>query len=171
MSIGHFFINRPKFAFVISILITLAGLIALTSLPVNMYPEIAPPSVSITAVYPGASSQVVEETIINPIEEQVNGVEDMIYMESSATDDGMASITVTFKPGTDVDMAQVNVQNRVAISEPSLPSIVRQQGVTVKAQSSNMLLGINIMSPDGSFDEMFLSNYGDQQPQRPALTY
>ena len=159
MSIGHFFINRPKFAFVISLVITLAGLLSLFTLPVNMYPEIAPPSVQISAVYPGASAQVVEETIINPIEEQVNGVEDMIYMESSATDNGAASITVTFKSGVDVNLAQVNVQNRVAIAEPSLPSSVRQQGVTVKAQSTNMLLGINLISPDNTFDEMFLSNY------------
>ncbi len=159
MNIGHFFINRPKFAFVIAIVITLAGFLSLFTLPVNMYPEIAPPSVEIYAVYPGASAQVVEEAVINPIEEQVNGVEDMIYMESSASDNGVATITVTFKPGVDVDIAQVNVQNRVAIAEPSLPNAVARQGVTVKAQSTNMLLGINLISPDNTFDEMFLSNY------------
>ena len=159
MSIGHFFIRRPKFAFVISIVITLAGLLSLFTLPVNMYPEIAPPQVRISAVYPGASASVVEETVIRPLEEQINGVEDMIYMESSATDDGAGEITVTFRSGVDVDLAQVNVQNRAAIAEPSLPEEVRRQGVTVKSQSSNMLLGVNLISPDGSLDQTFLSNY------------
>ncbi len=167
MGIGHFFIRRPKFAFVISIVITLAGLLSLFTLPVNMYPEIAPPSVQISAFYPGASAQVVEETLIRPIEEQVNGVEDMIYMESSATDDGAASITVTFKSGVDVNIAQVNVQNRVAIAEPRLPDEVRRQGVTVKARSNSMLLGINLISPDGTFDQMFLSNYATNNLRDP----
>ena len=121
MSIGHFFIGRPKFAFVISIVITLAGLLSLFTLPVNMYPEIAPPQVRITATFPGASATVVEETVIRPIEEQVNGVEDMLYIESKATDDGAAEITVTFRSGVDVNIAQVNVQNRTAIAEPTLP--------------------------------------------------
>ena len=136
--ISKTFINRPKFAFVISIVITLAGLIAMSVLPVNMYPEITPPQVQITAIYPGASAQVVEESVIRPIEEQVNGVEDMMYIESSASNNGSAVITVFFKVGTDGDIAQVNVQNRVALATSSLPSEVTRQGVDVKKQSSAM---------------------------------
>ncbi len=167
MSIGHFFIRRPKFAFVISIVITLAGLLSLFTLPVNMYPEVAPPQVKMTAFYPGASASVVEETVLRPIEEQINGVEDMLYIESSATADGAAEITVTFKSGVDVNFAQVNVQNRVAIAEPSLPEEVRRQGVTVKSQSNSMLLGINLISPDGSLDQTFLSNYATNYLRDP----
>ena len=121
------FISRPKFALVISIVITLAGLIAMSLLPVNMYPQITPPQVQITAIYPGASAQVVEEAVIRPIEEQVNGVEDMMYIESTAANNGTATITVYFKVGTDGDMAQVNVQNRVALAESGLPEEVKRQ--------------------------------------------
>ena len=167
MSIGHFFIGRPKFAFVISIVITLAGLLSLFTLPVNMYPEIAPPQVRITATFPGASATVVEETVIRPIEEQVNGVEDMLYIESKATDDGAAEITVTFRSGVDVNIAQVNVQNRTAIAEPTLPEEVRRQGVTVKSQSGNMLMGINLISPDGTLDQTYLSNYASNYLRDP----
>ena len=139
--ISKTFIHRPKFAFVISIIISLAGLIAMGLLPVNMYPEITPPQVQISAVYPGASAQVVEESVIRPIEEQVNGVEDMMYIDSSASNNGSAVITVYFKVGTDGDIAQVNVQNRVALAEPFLPQEVRRQGVTVSKQTGNMLMG------------------------------
>jgi HAE1 family hydrophobic/amphiphilic exporter-1 len=156
---SHFFISRPKFAFVISIVLTLAGLIGLGQLPVNLYPEITPPQVKINAVYPGASAQVVEEALLRPIEEQINGVEDMLYIESSASNDGAAEITVTFKQGTDPDLAQINVQNRVAIAEPSLPSEVTRQGVRVSKQSSNMLMGINLVADDPSLDRIYLSNY------------
>lgn len=130
--ISKTFISRPKLALVISIVITLAGLISLTQLPVNMYPQITPPQVSVTAIYPGASAQTIEETVIRPIEEQINGVEDMMYIESTSSNNGSATITVYFNVGTDTDMAQVNVQNRVALAEPSLPQEVRRQGVTVK---------------------------------------
>ncbi len=157
--ISKTFINRPKFAFVISIVITLAGLIAMGVLPVNMYPEITPPQVQITAVYPGASAQVVEESVIRPIEEQINGVEDMMYIESSASNNGSAVITVFFKVGTDGDIAQVNVQNRVALATSSLPSEVTRQGVNVKKQSSSMLLGVNLYSKQAGLDQLFLSNY------------
>ncbi|WP_281648081.1 multidrug efflux RND transporter permease subunit [Parendozoicomonas sp. Alg238-R29] len=167
MLFSHFFIKRPKFAFVISIVITLAGLLSLFTLPVNMYPEIAPPQVQITAVYPGASAQVVEESVIRPIEEQVNGAEDMIYIESTASNNGSATITVTFKSGIDDDIAQVNVQNRVSLAEPKLPEEVRRQGISVLKQSSNMLLGINLYSPDGTFDNMFLSNYASNYLSEP----
>lgn len=164
---SHFFISRPKFAFVIAIVISLGGLISLGMLPVNLYPEIAPPQVKINAVYPGASAQVVEESVIRPIEEQVNGVEDMLYIESNASNDGAAEITITFKQGIDSDIAQVNVQNRVAIAEPSLPPEVTRQGVKVSKQSSNMLMGINLTSNDPSLDRIFLSNYATNYLTEP----
>jgi HAE1 family hydrophobic/amphiphilic exporter-1 len=157
--ISQTFINRPKFAFVISIVITLAGLIAMSVLPVNMYPEITPPQVQISAVYPGASAQVVEESVIWPIEEQINGVEDMMYIESSASNNGSAVITVFFNVGTDGDIAQVNVQNRVALATSSLPPEVTRQGVNVKKKSSSMLLGINLFSEQEGINQLFLSNY------------
>lgn len=157
--ISQTFIERPKFAFVISIVISIAGLLAMFMLPVNMYPEIAPPQVQITAVYPGASAQVVEESVIRPIEEQVNGVEDMMYIESSANNNGSANITVYFKVGTDSDIAQVNVQNRVSLATSSLPSEVTRQGVNVKKKSSSMLLGVNLYSDQEGIDQLFLSNY------------
>ena len=157
--ISKTFIHRPKFAFVISIVITLAGLIAMGSLPVNMYPEITPPQVQISAVYPGASAQVVEESVIRPIEEQINGVEDMMYIESTASNNGSATITVFFKVGIDDNMAQVNVQNRVALAQSSLPSEVTRLGVTVKKKSSSMLMVINLYSEQEGIDQLFLSNY------------
>ncbi|RHW76015.1 efflux RND transporter permease subunit [Colwellia sp. RSH04] len=157
--ISKTFINRPKFAFVISIVISIAGLIAMGVLPVNMYPEITPPQVQISAVYPGASAQVVEESVIRPIEEQVNGVEDMLYIESTATNNGAAIITVFFNVGTDGDIAQVNVQNRVALATSSLPSEVTRQGVDVKKKSSSMLLGVNLYSDQEGINQLFLSNY------------
>lgn len=164
---SHIFISRPKLAFVISIVLTLAGLIGMGLLPVNLYPEIAPPQVKINAVYPGASAQVVEESVIRPIEEQVNGVENMLYIESSASNDGSAEITITFEQGTDGDIAQVNVQNRVAIAEPSLPAEVTRQGVKVSKQSSNMLMGINLTTSDPSLDRIFLSNYATNYLTEP----
>ncbi|CAN0594762.1 unnamed protein product, partial [Ectocarpus sp. 12 AP-2014] len=157
--ISSLFIRRPKFAFVISILITLAGLLALRGLPVNMYPDMAPPQVQVSATLPGASSQVVEEAVIRPIEQQLNGVEGMIYIESTASSDGAAKITLTFESGTDTDIAQVNVQNRVALAEPFLPDEVRRQGVVVSKQAGNMLMGINLTSDRPDLDGVFLSNY------------
>ncbi|MBW7472592.1 efflux RND transporter permease subunit [Marinobacter sp. F4218] len=157
--ISSVFIQRPKFAFVISILITLAGLLALRLLPVNMYPDMAPPQIQVTATLPGASAQVVEEAVTRPIEQQLNGVEDMIYIESTASSEGAATITLTFESGTDTDIAQVNVQNRVALAEPFLPDEVRRQGVVVSKQSGNMLLGINLTSERPDLDGIFLSNY------------
>jgi len=165
--ISKIFIHRPKFAFVISIVISLAGLIAMGILPVNMYPEITPPQVQISAVYPGASAQVVEESVIRPIEEQINGVEDMMYIDSSASNNGSAVITVYFKVGTDGDIAQVNVQNRVALATSSLPAEVTRQGVNVKKQSSSMLLGINLFSEQAGIDQLFLSNYASNYLTEP----
>jgi len=165
--ISKTFIYRPKFAFVISIVITLAGLIAMGSLPVNMYPEITPPQVQISAVYPGASAQVVEESVIRPIEEQINGVEDMMYIESTASNNGSATITVFFKVGIDDNMAQVNVQNRVALAQSSLPSEVTRHGVTVKKKSSSMLMAINLFSEQKGIDQLFLSNYATNSLTEP----
>jgi HAE1 family hydrophobic/amphiphilic exporter-1 len=165
--ISKTFIHRPKFAFVISIVITLAGLIAMGILPVNMYPQITPPQVQITAVYPGASAQVVEESVIRPIEEKINGVEDMMYIESTASNNGSATITVFFKVGIDDDMAQVNVQNRVALAQSSLPSEVTRQGVTVKKKSSSMLMAINLFSKQADIDQLFLSNYATNSLTEP----
>ncbi len=164
---SQFFITRPKFAFVISIVLSLAGLISMTLLPVNLYPEITPPQVQINATYPGASAQVVEEAVLRPIEEQINGIEGMLYIESSASNNGAASITVTFEQGTDDDTAQVNVQNRVAVAEPSLPAEVTRQGLKVEKRSSNMLLGINLVSSDPTVDRLYLSNYATNYLTEP----
>ncbi len=165
--ISKTFISRPKFALVISIVITIAGLISMALLPVNMYPQITPPQVQISASYPGASAQIVEESVIRPIEEQVNGVEDMMYIESTSSNNGTANITVYFKVGTDTDIAQVNVQNRVALAEAGLPEEVKRQGVSVKKKSSSMLLGINLYSNQQSIDAIFLSNYATNYLTEP----
>ncbi|WP_325894134.1 efflux RND transporter permease subunit [Grimontia sp. NTOU-MAR1] len=157
--LSRFFIQRPKFALVISIILTLAGAIALLNLPVAEYPRISPPSVSVTAVYSGASAEVVEQAIADPIETSVNGVENMIYMSSKSANDGSYNLNVTFDIGTDPDMAQVNVQNRVAQIESKLPPEVRQVGVTVKKRSPDLLMVLNFYSPEGKYDDQFLVNY------------
>lgn len=159
MGFSKFFINRPKFAFVISIVITLAGVLALTGLPVAQFPQITPPTVSVSTQYAGASAEVVEQTVAAPIEQEVNGVEGMIYMSSKSDNDGRYSLTVTFEIGTDADMAQVKVQNRVSQAMPSLPQEVQRQGVKTEKQSTNMLLIVNITSPEGTYDSLFLNNY------------
>ena len=153
------FIDRPKFAFVIAIVTVLIGLIAMRGLPIAEYPDITPPQVSVTTSYPGASAQIVEQSVASVIEEQVNGVDDMIYMSSSSTNDGGYELTVTFAVGTDPDIAAVNVQNRVAIAEARLPQDVRDQGVVTRKQSSSMLMIVNLTSPDASRDALYLSNY------------
>lgn len=164
---SQFFINRPKLAFVVSLVITLVGLIAITTLPVAMYPDITPPQIIINASYPGADAETVEQSVIRPIEEQVNGVEGMLYINSSAGNDGSAAITVTFDSGTDSDMALVNIQNRVAVAEPMLPEDVRRLGVMVNKQSANMLLGVNLVSSDPEVDGVFLSNYASNYLLEP----
>jgi HAE1 family hydrophobic/amphiphilic exporter-1 len=156
---SKFFIERPIFASVISIVIVIAGSITLGALPVAQYPEITPPTVQVSAVYPGANAQVVSETVAAPIEQQVNGVEGMIYMSSTSASDGSYKLTVTFEVGTNLDMAQVMVQNRVKLAEPYLPEEVKRQGVNTKKQSTNIILFVSLFSADGRYDELFLSNY------------
>jgi len=159
---SKFFINRPIFATVLSLIIVLAGLAALRVLPISRYPEISPPVVNVTAVYPGASAEVVERTVAAPIEEQINGVEHMLYMNSVSSADGRVSIDVTFEVGTDLDIAAVNVNNRVRQADAKLPQEVRRQGVTVTKSSSNFLVVAALYSPDNRYDALFLSNYATQ---------
>ncbi|MCA3564303.1 MAG: multidrug efflux RND transporter permease subunit [Methylocystis sp.] len=156
---SHFFIDRPIFAAVLSILITISGAIVQRSLPISEYPEIAPPTVSITASYPGASAEVVAATVATPIEQEVNGVDDMLYITSQSTGDGRVTINVVFKLGTNVDQAQVLVQNRVSAAEPRLPEDVRRQGVQVRKASPDLMMVIHLISPDGTRDQQYISNY------------
>src|SRR5947207_4987414 len=145
--IPRFFIDRPIFAAVLSVFITLAGSVAVSSLPVAQYPPIAPPTIQIDCNYPGASALVVSQSVAAPIEQQVNGVEDMLYMSSQCTSDGSYTCTLTFKSGTDLDMAQVRVQNRVNLAMPQLPVEVRNTGVTTRKRSPELLLTVGITSP------------------------
>lgn len=156
---SRFFIERPIFASVISIVLVIAGVVALAGLPIAQYPEITPPTVEVKAVYPGANAEVVAETVAAPIEQQVNGVENMLYMSSVSASDGSYTLTVTFEVGTNLDMAQVMVQNRVTLAEPNLPEDVKRQGVNTKKKSTSIILFISLTSPDGTFDELYLSNY------------
>ena len=160
---SRFFIDRPIFAAVLSIIITLAGGITLSTLPVAQYPDITPPTVEVSAYYPGANAQVVADTVAAPIEQQVNGVENMMYMSSQCTNDGTYILTVTFKPGVDLNMAQVLVQNRESLAEPILPDLVKRRGVSVKKKSPSILMIINVFSPDGTKDNLYLSNYATIQ--------
>lgn len=156
---SQFFITRPKFAFVISIVITLVGLIAMESLPIAQFPQITPPTVQVTAVYPGASAEVVEQTVATPLEAELNGVENMIYMSSKSANDGSMTITITFEIGTDADLAAVNVQNRVAAATSKLPEDVVRQGVVTRKSATDMVLVVNLTSPENTYDGIFLSNY------------
>ena len=156
---AKFFIDRPIFAAVISVVITLAGGIAVVLLPVAQYPEITPPTVQVSCTYPGASAKVVADTVAAPIEQQVIGVENMLYMSSQSTNDGGYNLTVTFEVGTNLDMAQVLVQNRVNLALPTLPGEVKQTGVSVKKKSPSILLVVNLISPQGSYGQLYLSNY------------
>ena len=156
---AHFFIDRPIFAAVLSILIVLLGSLALINLPITQYPEIAPPTVLITTSYAGANAQVVAETVATPIEQEVNGVEDMLYMSSQSTNSGSMALTIAFKPGTNLDKAQVLVQNRVSLAEPRLPEDVRRQGISVKKRSPDLSVVVNLISPDKRYDSVYLSNY------------
>ena len=163
MGISHFFIDRPIFAGVISVVMVILGAVAFGRLPVAQYPEIAPPVINITGQYPGASSDVVAATVVSPLEQQINGVEKMLYISSNSTGDGSFSIAVTFELGTDLDVAQVQVQNRVATAQPRLPADVRNIGVTVAKASPDLMLVVHIYSPDNSRDTLFISNYANIQ--------
>ena len=159
MRFTHRFIDRPILATVISVFLTLIGLGALVVLPVAQYPEIVPPTVQVTTSYPGASAQVVSQTVATPLEQEINGVEDMIYMSSQSTGDGKLTITVTFRIGTDLNVAQMLTQNRVQDALPRLPDDVQRLGVQVRKATPNILLAVHLFSPDGSRDNLYLSNY------------
>lgn len=159
MNISRFFVDRPIFAGVISLLIFIAGMLAMFQLPVSEYPEVAPPSVVVNASYPGANPKVIAETVARPLEEQMSGVENMLYMFSQATTDGRMTLTVTFKIGTDPDLAQQMVQNRVSQALPRLPEVTRQTGVTVVKSSPDLTMVVHLISPDKSYDELYLRNY------------
>ncbi len=160
MKFSHFFIGRPIFASVLSIVILIAGGLALLKLPVAEYPPVVPPTVVVKAIYPGANPQVIADTVATPIEEEVNGVEDMLYMSAQCASDGTMQLTVTFKIGTDLDKAQVLVENRVAVAEARLPEEARRLGVTTSKSSPDITLVVNLFSPDGRYDQVYVSNYG-----------
>src|SRR5215468_10735100 len=159
MNVSRFFIDRPIFAAVISIVTIIVGVIAYLRLPVAQYPEVVPPTIVVTASYPGAPPEVIAETVATPIEQEVNGVEDMLYMSSQSTTDGQMQLTITFKLGTDLDKAQVLVQNRVAIAEPRLPEDVRRLGVTTIKSSPDLLMVVHLLSPDRRYDQLYIGNY------------
>src|SRR3954469_20343250 len=157
--ISHFFIDRPIFATVLSIVFLIVGGVALTQLPIAQYPDVAPPTVQVTATYPGANAKTVADTVATPIEQEINGVERMLYMSSRCTNDGQMTLDVTFELGTNLDTAQVLVQNRVAVAEAKLPEEVKRTGVTTKKKSPSILLCVNLVSPDGRYDQLYLSNF------------
>src|SRR5215468_8055554 len=156
---SRFFIYRPIFASVLSVLITLAGGLSLFYLPVAQYPEISPPAVTVSINYPGASAAVVADTVAAPIEQQVNGVEGMLYMSSQSGNDGSYTLSVTFEIGTDLNTALVMVQNRVTLAMPQLPTEVQLQGITIRKKTPDILQVISFTSPDGRYDNIYLSNF------------
>jgi hydrophobic/amphiphilic exporter-1 (mainly G- bacteria), HAE1 family len=159
MKFSHFFVSRPIFASVLSIVIVLLGAIAFFRLPVSQYPDIAPPSIAVTASYPGASSETVADTVATPLEQEINGVENMLYMNSFSTSDGQLSLTVTFKIGTNLDDALVFVQNRINQALPRLPEEVRRLGVVTTKSSNDLMMVVHLLSPDDTFDQLYISNY------------
>lgn len=161
--LSKFFIDRPIGAWVVFFVVIILGVVALLRLPVAQYPEVAPPTISVVAVYPGADARTVAATVATPIEQEINGVENMLYISSQCTNDGQMSLTVTFALGTDLDMAQVLVQNRVSIALPKLPEEVRRQGVITKKKSPSILLCVNLISPDNRYDQLYLSNFATIQ--------
>src|SRR5216684_4534388 len=163
MKLAQFFISRPIFAGVLSSIILIAGLIALPNLPISEYPEVVPPTVVVKASYPGANPEVIADTVASPLEQSINGVENMLYQSSQATADGVMTLTVTFKLGTDVDKAQVQVQNRVSQALPKLPEEVRQLGVTTTKQSPDLTMVVHLFSPNNRYDEIYLRNYATLQ--------
>src|SRR6202171_676259 len=159
MRFSHFFVDRPIFASVMSIIVTLVGFISFQALPVTEFPEIAPPTVTVSATYAGASAEVIAQTVAAPIEQEINGVDNMLYVISQSTGNGAISISVVFKPGTNIDQAQVLVQNRVSVALPRLPQEVQRVGVAVRKRSPDLMLVIHLISPDGSLTQQYISNY------------
>ncbi|HWP59212.1 MAG TPA: multidrug efflux RND transporter permease subunit [Candidatus Acidoferrales bacterium] len=159
MNLSRFFVDRPVFATVLSIVIVIVGLIALVTLPITEYPEVVPPTIVVRATYPGASPEVIAETVATPIEQEINGVENMLYMSSQATTDGQMQLTITFELGTDLDKAQVLVENRVAVAEPRLPEEVRRIGVVTQKSSPDLLMVVHLLSPDNRYDDIYIGNY------------
>src|ERR687891_2715800 len=158
MRFAQYFINRPIMAAVLSLIITVAGALSLLKLPVSEYPSVVPPTVVVRGSYPGANPKVIAETVASPLEQQINGVEGMLYMFSQATADGLMTLTVTFALGTDVDNAQVQVQNRVAQALPRLPQEVQRIGVTAEKASPDLMMVVHLVSPDDRYDMLYLSN-------------
>ena len=171
MRMSHFFIDRPIFASVVSVVFVILGAVAFARLPIAQYPEIAPPVINVSGQYPGASAEVVASTVVAPIEEQINGVENMLYVSSNSSGDGRFSIQVTFDIGTNLDIAQVQVQNRVAIAQPRLPVQVQQIGVTVTKASPDILMVVSLFSSDKSRDALFISNYANIQIKDLSLIH
>lgn len=163
MRLSHIFIQRPIFAGVIAVVITIVGALAYFGLPISQYPDVVPPTVTVSATYPGASAETLADTVASPLEQEINGVDDMLYLSSQATSDGRLVVTVTFKQGIDLDKAQVLVQNRVALAEPRLPEEVRRQGVVTRKTSPDFILVANLISPDNSLDRGYVSNYALSQ--------
>jgi multidrug efflux pump len=174
MNISRFFIDRPIFAAVLSIIIFVAGLLSIFKLPISEYPDVVPPSVVVRAQYPGANPKIIAETVAAPLEEQINGVENMLYMSSQNTSDGALALTVTFKIGTNVEQAESQVQNRVQRALPRLPEEVRQIGVTTVKSSPNLTMVVHLQSPNGRYDDVYLRNYAvlnikDQLARLPGM--
>jgi len=159
MKFSHFFIDRPIFATVLSLVIVIVGGLAVFQLPIAQFPNIVPPTIVVTARYPGANPKVLADTVASPIEQEVNGVEDMLYMSAQCAGDGSMTLTITFKLGTDIDKAQVQVQNRVSVAEPRLPEEVRRFGVTTAKRSPDITLVVNLISPNGRYDKLYIDNY------------
>src|SRR5260370_26932980 len=158
MRFSHFFIDRPIFASVLSLIILIVGGIAQFRLPVAEYPEIAPPTVNVTATYPGASAEVIAQTVATPLEQEINGVDDMLYIVSQSTGDGLLSINVVFNPGVDIDQAQVLVQNRTAGAQPRLPEDVQRLGIVVRKASPDLMMLVHMTSPDRCPHQLYLSS-------------
>jgi len=169
MRLSHFFIDRPIFAAAVSVVITLTGLMAYLTLPVDQYPQIAPPTVSVNALYPGATAEEIADTVAAPLEQQINGIADMLYMSSSSTSEGRVTITVTFKNGTNVDIAQVDVQNRIQSVLPQLPQVVRDLGITVRKGNTDILLIVHMFASDDSVDRKYIANYTNLQVRERLL--
>src|SRR5205085_6417211 len=163
MKFSHFFIRRPIFAGVLSLVIFIIGFIAMWRLPVSEYPEVVPPTIVVRATYPGANPKTIAETVASPLEQAINGVEDSLYMFSQATPDGVMTLTVTFKLGTDIDLAQVQVQNRVSQALPKVPEEVRRLGVTTLKSSPDLTMVVHLFSPDDRYDEVYVRNYAALQ--------